>query len=185
MDGGVLDRTLCKNVAMDDTSAPDWPAELAKKLGKLIHDARKARGMTAVGLAEEAERIGVPIHRVAITRIEKGEQSIAVPELIALGVALETDWAWWLIRAADGLSINGEPDQRADLRAILADTTAQIDVMQQQLSQAVEAPNHYDLPEALRQKLEADAASYREIVASLQDNRALILRMLEEVPPGA
>lgn len=184
MNADGFDRTLCKNVAMDDTDA-SWPAELAQGLGELICAARKARNMTAVKLAEEVEKIGVPIHRVAITRIEKGEQSVAVPELIALGVALDTDWARWLIKATDGLSIKGERDRRVDLRAILADTTAQIAAMQENLNQSVEAPKHYDLPDALRKKLKEDAESYRGMLASLQANRDLILRMLEEVPPGA
>ncbi|GFG81651.1 helix-turn-helix domain-containing protein [Mycobacterium paragordonae] len=170
---------------MDDTDDVSWPALLAQRLGELIYAARKARNMTAVKLAEEAEKIGVPIHRVAITRIERGEQSVAVPELIALGVALDTDWTWWLIKAADGLSIKGESGRRDDLRAILADTNAQIAAMWENLRQAIEAPKHYDLPDALREKLQEDAESYRGMLASLQANRDLILRMLEEVPPGA
>jgi ribosome-binding protein aMBF1 (putative translation factor) len=66
-----------------------WPAELVTRLGEVIAGARKARGMSRVKLAEAAEEIDVPVHRVAITRIEGGQQAVTVPELVALGVALD------------------------------------------------------------------------------------------------
>lgn len=82
-----------------DWSRDDWPSVLSRNLGASIAAAREAKGMSAVKLSEAAAALGVSVHRVAIPRIEKGEQVVTVPELVALGMALEADWAEWLITA--------------------------------------------------------------------------------------
>jgi transcriptional regulator with XRE-family HTH domain len=164
---------------MDDNSTP-WPEELTTRLGELVAAARNARGMSAVKLAEATDQIGVPIHRVAITRIEKGEQVVTVLELIALGAALDADWTGWLIKAAEGLPITSEPDQRADLRIVLADVNEQLATLQRNLFQAVEGPQRLNMPDALRQKMAQDAERYQDMIFELQKNKEMILRLLNE-----
>lgn len=166
------------------TTAPAWPSELAKRLGDSISEARKARDMTAVKLAEETESIGVPIHRVAITRIEKGEQVITVPELITLGVALDTDWTRWLIKAAEGLSIKGER-RREELRAMLADLSQQVSGLEFYVDRAREMHGRSSTPELLRQKIEGQIDRYLEMIASLHSDQLVILELLNEIPHGA
>jgi hypothetical protein len=48
-----------------------------------------------------------------------------------------------LIKAADGLSIAGERDERAGLRAALADVNNQLDTLQHNLLQAEEGQSSY------------------------------------------
>jgi hypothetical protein len=135
--------------------------------------------MSAVKLAEATGQIGAPLHRVAITRIEAGQQVVTVPELVALGVALEADWMGWLIKAADGLSIAGERDERAGLRAELADINDQLDTVQHNLIQVQEGPKHLQMPEQYRQHLADEAERYREMIKSLESRREVILAMLD------
>ena len=170
------DRTTCKNVVVDDTT--DWPAELMTRLGEAIADVRKSRGMSAVRLAEAMEEIGVPVHRVAIARMEAGKQVITVPELMALGAALNADWTGWLINAANGLPIPSERSERAGLRAALADLSDQLDTLQHNLIQAREGPKHLSMPDVLKEKYADDAKRYREMIKSLESRREVILKML-------
>lgn len=169
---------------MDDTP-PVWPTEIAIRLGELIAKARGKRNMTAVKLAEETERVGVPIHRVAITRIEKGEQVVTVPELIALGVALDTDWTRWLIKAAEGISIKGERQRREQLRGMLANLRQQIAGLEANMDQARAMYLRDSMPEEMRETLDIDLNEYERMIGSLEGHQLTILRLLDELPPGA
>ena len=169
---------MCKNVAMDDTAA-GWPAELMERLGKAIAAARTASGMSAVKLAEATAVIGVPIHRVAIAKIENGGQVVTVPELVALGVALEADWPYWLTKAVEGLPI----EETAHWRSLLVDVESQMDMLRRNLLRVEEGPKRFDMPDGLRDKLMQDAQQYREMIVSLEAQRKMILSMLDG--PGA
>lgn len=73
--------------------------DLNRRLGEQIAAARKARRFSALKVAELAHGLGVTVHRVALSRIEKGEQAATVPQLIALAVVLDSDWLAWLAAA--------------------------------------------------------------------------------------
>jgi hypothetical protein len=102
-----------------------------------------------------------------------------VPELVALGVALDADWTGWLIKAADGLPIAGERDERAGLRAALADINGELETLQHNLLQAEEGPKHLSMPDVLKEKYAGDAKRYREMIKSLESRRELILTLLD------
>ena len=85
-----------------------------------------------------------------------------------------------MIKAAEGLPITGEPDQRADLRIVLADVNEQLATLQRNLYQAAEGPNHLNMPDALRQKMPQDAEPYQDMIAELHRNKEMILRLLNE-----
>ena len=178
MDVCARDRTTCKNVAVDD-NAEGWAAELMTRLGEAIATARKSRGMSAVKLAEATEQIGVPLHRVAITRIEAGKQVVTVPELVALGVALDADWTGWLIKAADRLPIPSERADRVGLRAALADINERLDTLQHNLIQVEEGPKYLGMPDAYKESLADDAKRYREMIKSLESRRETLLHILQ------
>jgi hypothetical protein len=78
------------------------------------------------------------------------------------------------------LPITGEPDQRADLRIVLADVNEQLATLQRNLYQAVEGPKHLNMPDALRQKMPQDAERYQDMIAELHRNKEMILRLLNE-----
>ena len=103
-----------------------------------------------------------------------------MPELVALGVALDADWTGWLIKAADGLAIAGERDERAGLRAALADVNNQLDTLQHNLLQAEEGPKFLQMPDQYRQHLAEEVERYRQLIESLESRREDILNMLGE-----
>ena len=74
---------------MDD-NFEEWPAQLSRRIGAAIHDAREAQDVSAVKLAARTADLGYPIHRVAISKLESGERDITVPELVILAAALNT-----------------------------------------------------------------------------------------------
>lgn len=59
----------------DSSDGTPWRDRFAKRLGVEIQATRKQRDMSAVKLSEVTAAIGVPLHRVAITRIEKGNRT--------------------------------------------------------------------------------------------------------------
>jgi transcriptional regulator with XRE-family HTH domain len=71
-------------------SATGWPAELSRRIGAAIRDTRAAQDVSAVKLAARTAELGYPVHRVAISKLEAGERSITVPELVILAAALNT-----------------------------------------------------------------------------------------------
>lgn len=61
-----------------------------KQLGSAIAAARKAAALTASAVAELTGDLGVPIHRVALSKIEDGDRVPTVDELLVIAVALNT-----------------------------------------------------------------------------------------------
>ncbi|WP_163713120.1 helix-turn-helix domain-containing protein [Mycobacterium timonense] len=152
---------------MDDSQG--WPREVAERVGEAVRSAREERGMSYVRLAEATEKIGAPVHRVAIPRIEKGEQGVTLPELIALGVALEADWSKWLDRATAGVDIPGARSDRAVLRMLIAEVEEKLQTQRHNLFQAEEGPKRLNVPDQYRERLAEEAEHYRELIKSLED----------------
>jgi transcriptional regulator with XRE-family HTH domain len=163
---------------VDDTDAKDWQRELAVNLGAEIAEARHAQRMSAVKLAATLDTLGLPTHRVAIARIEKGDQVVTVPMLIALAAILGGDWKAWLSNAAGKVSIEAEPS--ADLRVQLAEVNAELQRFEGALVQAEEGPRRLDLPDVLRTRLETDTDRYRSMIKTLREDRDQIMRSLGE-----
>jgi transcriptional regulator with XRE-family HTH domain len=170
---------VCNNVNVDDSS-PAWHEQVAQRLGQSIAAARKGRGMSAVKVAEMTGWFGAPIHRLAVPKIERGDQVVTVTELIALGEALETDWQGWLSDATEGLQIKGDQSEEVDFRVILEDVDRQIESTRRSLLQAEQGPKHFDMPEPLRDRMISDAQRYREMLGSLQSQRKMIVALIEE-----
>ena len=139
--------------------------------------------MSYVKLSEATERIGAPVHRVAIPRIEKGEQGITVPELIALGVALEADWSKWLDRATAGIdiAIPGARSDRAFLRKFIADLDDELEQQRHSLFQEEEGPKQLSIPERYAKTLAEQAARRREHIQTLEKQRARYAAELERL----
>lgn len=159
---------------MDDI----WTAELLRELGKQIAASRNAHEISRVKLAELTTDIGAPLHRVALSRVESGEQELTISQLVALGVALNSDWVGWLIRAVGRLSIDGDLAERAALRSALADLNDALERLRHNLLQAEEGPKVFLLPEAFKESLAKDAIQYRGMIESLESRRQTILGML-------
>jgi transcriptional regulator with XRE-family HTH domain len=83
----------CENVAMPnvDAGAKAWELELAGRIGAAVQARRKALKLTAQQLAERTKRLGYPITRVAISKIEGNMRAgkFDIAELLALAQALE------------------------------------------------------------------------------------------------
>lgn len=77
-----------------------WTAEMPRRLGAMIREAREEKNISRVKAAEATQRIGAGLHRVAIARIEDGTQDVTVLQLIALASALDSSWLAWLLKAA-------------------------------------------------------------------------------------
>ncbi|MEN4448090.1 hypothetical protein [Mycobacterium sp. SM3041] len=162
---------------MDDSTA--WPAELVTRIGQEISAARAASGISAVKLAAATEGLGVPIHRVAISRIEEGKQVVTVPELIALGMALEADWLGWLVRATNGLPVQVRRiDSAAYYQRLLAEVNDELKALEDSLFQAEQAPIRFQMADQLKDKIAADADRYRAMIVGLKERRAMILEEL-------
>lgn len=178
LDCNGLTRYLSRRYAtigvVDDTPVA-WPTELAKRLGKSIAAARKAKGLSASKLAETTAFLGAPVHRMAIPKIERGEQVVSVTELVALAVALDSKWDVWLAEAVDRLPI----EERVTYRSLLADIGRQIDTQRAGLFQAEEGLKHFDMPDGLRDRITANVQRYRDTLDSLLSQRKMIESMLE------
>lgn len=63
---------------------------MARRIGEAVQAHRRAAGWTAARLSQETARIGYPIHRVAIGKLETGHRGAKfdVAELVALAAAL-------------------------------------------------------------------------------------------------
>ncbi|GJO16736.1 hypothetical protein NJB1507_05110 [Mycobacterium marinum] len=157
---------------MDDSAG--WPKQVAVRLGEAVKSARESRGISYVKLAEATELLGAPVHRVAIPRIEKGEQGVTVPELIALGVALEADWSKWLDRATAGIEmvIPGAKSDRAFLRKFIADLDEELERQRHSLFQEEEGPKHLSIPQQYVKTLADQAAQRRKHIETLEKQRA-------------
>jgi hypothetical protein len=182
MDVVVRDKITCKTVGVSDTEA-DWPIKLMKQLGEAIADARRTRELSAVKVSELTEALGVPIHRVAISRIEKGEQAVTVPELVALATALQTDWSGWILDATKGLNIEHERDARVDLRAALSSLDQQLESLSS-VAALDEQSLILRIPASLEDSRAARLERMRELIASTQKQREGIALLLARGNPS-
>jgi transcriptional regulator with XRE-family HTH domain len=183
MDMSQSQQLLCDDVAMDDSRS--WQQEVAERVGAAVRSAREERGMSYVRLAEATEKVGAPVHRVAIPRIEKGEQGVTLPELIALGVALEADWSKWLDRATAGVDIPGARSDRAVLRMLIAEVEEKLEIQRHNLFQAEEGPKHLNMPEKYRERLIDEVQRYRELIGSLEIARDRYVKDLRKMDDDA
>jgi len=177
----VRNRTPCQNVAMDDTEER-WPTVLSRHLGALIATARKASGMSAVKLSDATARLGMSVHRVAIPRIERGEQVVTVPELIALGNALDADWAAWLIEAAEVANIASDRAERIKLASTLADVQTSIAVLTERMKFTRATLSDSGLSEAIRGLQETELSAYEEALESLHAQHDELTSKLGRAP---
>lgn len=83
-------------------------------VGAAISKARKAAGMTASAASARMTELGVPIHRVALSKIESGERSATVNELLVIAIAFNTSPAALLFGHA---LVDGEVEIIPDLKA--------------------------------------------------------------------
>ena len=65
------------------------PADIGQSVGHAIQRARKKAGLSAVQLSDRVGELGVPIHRVALGKIETADRDVTLKELIAIATALE------------------------------------------------------------------------------------------------
>lgn len=101
------------------------PEQLYERLGRAIRHARDARGLTQ---GDAAARAG--LKRTTLTNIEKGEQTVAVHQLLGLAKALGADPAELLARAeaetaTAAVPVAAEAVDGADLRAWVVSLTSQ------------------------------------------------------------
>lgn len=66
----------------------DWQRALSSRIGAAIQRERKERDLSAAKLASRCAELGLPIHRVTITKIEGGRSSFDLGELIVIAAAL-------------------------------------------------------------------------------------------------
>lgn len=66
-----------------------WHRATAERVGTAIAKARKAAGLSAQGLAERCAKLGAPIHRVTISKIENGRGRFDLGEWLILARALD------------------------------------------------------------------------------------------------
>lgn len=74
-----------------DPRAKAWEMTLAERVGATVQRLRTELGLTAVQLSERTRRLGYPISRVAITKIENNARAgkLDVAEWIVLAYALD------------------------------------------------------------------------------------------------
>lgn len=164
---------------MDDIRA-DWPEELSRYLGEAIAAARTAKGMSAVRLSDETAALGMGVHRVAIPRIERGEQVVTVPELIALGMALEADWSRWLLDATEHADVRNSRGDLLRLEAALAELDHEIEAVTSQIAAARAALASTELKSHrhMREWRKANLESYEEILTSLHNQRGAVEELI-------
>ena len=73
-----------------DESAKNWREDLALRVGGKVQSRRKELKLTAAALAERTAKLGYPISRVAVGKIETGhrEGKLDLAELVVLAAAL-------------------------------------------------------------------------------------------------
>lgn len=83
---------MCNAVAMPNINetARSWQSDLAKRFGEAVASHRKIRNLTAAELAERTKEFGLPVHRVAISKIETNSRAgkVDLSEVVVLALAL-------------------------------------------------------------------------------------------------
>ncbi len=74
-----------------DQAAKAWELEFSGRVGAAVQSRRKALKLTALQLAERTKKLGYPITRVAISKIETNSRAgkLDIAELFVLAEALE------------------------------------------------------------------------------------------------
>jgi transcriptional regulator with XRE-family HTH domain len=110
-----------KIVAMPhvDEGAKSFELGLAERVGHAVAARRKALGLTAVELAERTAKLGYPVSRVAISKIENSTRAgkFDVAELLVLAHALEVPPALLLFPDFPQLTVKVLPRTVADSEA--------------------------------------------------------------------
>lgn len=76
----------------DGVSAADWADDLTRRVGDAMRTRRKELGISAAAVADRTKRLGYPITRSTIAKIESGSRAskLDVTELLILALALQT-----------------------------------------------------------------------------------------------
>ena len=75
----------------------------SERFGRRLQELRKqTRGWSQQRLADELVKIGWPLDRTAIAKIEKAQRGVSVDDLVALAVALNVSPGWLLAPAEAG-----------------------------------------------------------------------------------
>lgn len=91
----------------DGVSAADWADELTRQVGDAMRTRRNELGISAAAVADRTKRLGYPITRSTIAKIESGSRAskLDVAELLILALALQTSPAALMFsNAPDGES---------------------------------------------------------------------------------
>lgn len=110
----VVTRNTLARPSLNATGLWEDVAVDNKRLGRAIAEARKAAELTASAAAELTETLGIPIHRVALAKIESGERTPTIDELLVIAVAFHTSPAT-LLFGQD--LVDGEVEILPNLRA--------------------------------------------------------------------
>ena len=163
-------------------NAADWPALLIRYLGEAISDARKAKKLSAIGLSEETAVAGLRVHRVAIPRIERGEQVVTVPELISLAIALDASWSSWLSDAAERAHVGEASGEQVKLERVLQALTEEVVSTAERISfiSALLAPES-GLPETIRDLLRAEVAEHVETLKAMNGQQEALQKEIERI----
>jgi transcriptional regulator with XRE-family HTH domain len=186
----------------------EWPAELSRRIGAAIRDARKAENVSAVQLAARTAELEYPIHRVAISKLESGERAITLPELVILAAALNTvplalllpDTADATIQVLPGNEMTGadaigwftgttsatpagvkrDPSatSRLELTMRLNEVNEHLNIQRHNLFQEESSLRAFDMPDGLREHQFELVKRTRALVDSLEAQRDSILHML-------
>ena len=94
---------------------------MAARVGTTVYNLRKG-GWTAVQLAERTRKMGYPISRIAITKIEGNTRAgkLAVAELVVLAEALAVSPLALLFPDAPNRKVNHLPDQPVPTREAIS-----------------------------------------------------------------
>lgn len=73
-------------------SASDWAADITRRVGDAMRTRRNELGISAAALASRTDRLGYPITRSTIAKIESGSRAnkLDLTELLILALALQT-----------------------------------------------------------------------------------------------
>ncbi len=67
----------------------DSEAGVGRSIGRAVKREREALGLSAVRLAAKTRELGVPIHRVALGKIEDGDRDVTAQELLVIAAVLD------------------------------------------------------------------------------------------------
>lgn len=149
-----------------------WTVTVAEHLGKSIAAARAAKRMSAIKLSEATAALGMSVHRVAIPRIEQGKQDVTVPELIALGIALDSDATVWLIEATEHADIGAASNERMRLEATLLEAQLQTDMVNSRIETLRQMILTTSLPTEVKALKEDEISAWLNVAGTLAEQQS-------------